>query len=134
MRILLSSNHPLGFSGYSTQAKGIMNVMLQLGHEVDVYGWTVSGQAPIKMGPVTFYSRRGEMKWGGDAGNLARHLGSDLLITLQDVWPLPEEFAISLPCPWLPLFSRRRPSRAATRGRCGTPGRIPPCTASLACA
>ncbi len=104
MRILLSSNHPLGFSGYSTQAKGIMNVMLQLGHEVDVYGWTVSGQAPIKMGPVTFYSRRGEMKWGGDAGNLARHLGSDLLITLQDVWPLPEEFAISLPCPWLPLF------------------------------
>lgn len=104
MKILLSSNHPLHFSGYATQAKGIMNVLLQLGHEVHVYGWTVSGQPPLQMGPVTFYSRQGEMKWGGDAGALAHAIGADLLITLQDVWPLPENFALTLPCPWLPLF------------------------------
>lgn len=104
MRILLSSNSPFGFSGYSTQAKGIMNVLLQLGHEVYVYGWTVTGQPPLKMGPVTFLSRQGEMQWGGDAGAYARHYDVDLLITLQDVWPLPENFALTLPCPWLPLF------------------------------
>jgi len=104
MKILLSSNHPLHFSGYATQAKGIMNVLLQLGHEVYVYGWTVSGQPPLQMGPVTFFSRQGEMKWGGDAGAYARQINADLLITLQDVWPLPENFALTLPCPWLPLF------------------------------
>ena len=104
MKILLSSNSPFNFSGYATQSKGIMNVLLQLGHEVHVYGWTVSGQPPLQMGPVTFYSRQGEMKWGGDAGALARHIDADLLITLQDVWPLPENFALTLPCPWLPLF------------------------------
>ena len=104
MKILLSSNSPFHFSGYATQAKGIMNVLLQLGHEVHVYGWTVSGQPPLQMGPVTFYSRQGEMQWGGDAGAYAHAIGADLLITLQDVWPLPENFALTLPCPWLPLF------------------------------
>lgn len=102
MRILISSNAPFGTTGYSTQCRGLIGALRHLGHDVDVYAWSGLQSGALDLGGVMVYPRlSAAVGYGQDAGEVARHAGSDLLITLQDVWMLPESFADSLPCPWV---------------------------------
>lgn len=105
MRILLSSNGPHVPTGYGTQARGMANAFLGAGHTVDFFAWFGLQAGPLNpSGNFRVYPRISHA-YGADAGLYVRRLNSDLLVTLQDIWVLPEDFAKTLSdTPWLGYF------------------------------
>lgn len=112
MKVLLSSNTPWGTSGYSTQAQLILRTLLTYGHEVAVYAWFGMIGQTLTINGVQVFPRLHHMdrddyfsKFGGDADIVGRYWGADVVLTLQDIWPLPEEFAERLGAvPWIAYF------------------------------
>lgn len=91
MRVLVSSNTPWGTSGYSTQSRLLLKILKWIGHEVAVYAWYgVEGQRLVIDG-FDVYPRI-QHRYGGDAAIIARDWKADVVLTLQDIWPLPESF------------------------------------------
>lgn len=103
MKIMISSNAPHTPTGYGQQTKEIMFMLRNAGHEIAIFGWWGLTGGPLNIGDVIMLPRIGE-PYGGDAGHWVEHWGADLLITLQDIWVLPEHFAKTLKCPWVALF------------------------------
>lgn len=120
MKVVLSSNAMFAGTGYGVQAKGIINhVLLPLGHEVVHHAWYGLEGAIIQAGPVKIYPKI-RHAYGDDSDIVARSENADLLITLQDVWVLSEDFASRLPCPWLghfPIDGDPVPPPVLTRAR-----------------
>lgn len=105
MKILVSSEAPLGHTGYSVQAAFVSEVFKQLGHEVDYYAWANLLGGVIEAGGSTYYPSVGKM--GSNAHFIAEAADADLVFTLQDLWPLPRDFGeklTELKIPWLAYF------------------------------
>lgn len=103
MKVLISSNSIHTKTGYGTQSKGLANALKAMGHQVAVFAWYGLQGGMIRAGGIDIYPRL-RHPYGDDAAIIARDFDADLLITLQDVWVLSENFAESLPCPWAPWF------------------------------
>ena len=105
MRILLSSNGPHTPTGYGTQSRGMANAFLGAGHTVDFFSWFGLESGSLNpTGNFTVYPRLSS-PYGADAGEYIRRLGSDVLVTLQDIWVLPEDFYKTLHGkPWVAYF------------------------------
>lgn len=99
MRILISSNAAHASTGYGVQCKGLAYGLKDLGYEVAIHAWYGLQGGVINASGIMTYPRIGH-NFGGDAGVVARHFNADLVITIQDVWVLPDNFADTLPCPW----------------------------------
>lgn len=91
MKILISSNSPWGATGYSSQAKIILDLCREFGHEVAVYAWYGFEGAVLNIDGVPVYPML-DHPYGGDAAAILRQWPADLLITIQDIWPLPDDF------------------------------------------
>lgn len=99
MRIMISSNGIHTTSGYGTQAKQLAKLLQSMGHEVAAHAWYgLSGGCAILDG-ILCYPYLGH-PFGGDTAVAAKHFEADLVITLQDLWVLPEDYGESLPCAW----------------------------------
>jgi glycosyltransferase involved in cell wall biosynthesis len=104
MRILISSNGPATPTGYGTQGKGLLKALKSLGHELDYYAWYGLEGGIIGLGDGVKMYPRIRHPYGGDAGMIASEAKSDLVIALQDIWPLPVGFTETVPVPWLGWF------------------------------
>lgn len=92
MKVLLSSNTPWGTSGYSTQSRLLLKILQYMGHEVAVYAWYGMEGQILHIDGIKVYPRL-HHRHGGDAGVVAADWGADIVLTLQDIWVLPETFA-----------------------------------------
>lgn len=102
-RILVSSNGPHTPTGYGTQSKQIAAALKAAGHEIYFYAWFgLQGGAIGSDGMVMI--PKFDHEYGGDAGVIADVFDADLLLTLQDIWVLPDDFAMLSPCPWVAYF------------------------------
>lgn len=99
LRVVISSNSVWAATGYGVQAKGLAYGLKDLGHEVAVHGWYGLQGGVINAGGIMVYPRI-RHGFGGDTGIVAKHFDADLVISIQDVWVLPDGFADTLPCPW----------------------------------
>ena len=91
MRVLLSSNTPWGTSGYSTQSRLLLKILKYMGHEVAVYAWYGMEGQILHIDGVKVYPRL-KHRHGGDAAVIAKDWDADLVLSLQDIWVLPEAF------------------------------------------
>ena len=95
MKVLLSSNTPWGTSGYSTQSRLLLKILKWMGHEVAVYAWYGMEGQRLQIDGFDVYPRI-QHRYGGDAGLIAKDWGADVVLTLQDIWPLPDDFGDSV--------------------------------------
>lgn len=107
MRILVSSNAHWSSTGYGTQTKGLMTALINMGHTVAEHAWYGLQGSLVYMRlagqTIPVYPRLSH-KWGGDTYVAARHFNAQLVISLQDIWVLPNNYAETLPCPWVAWF------------------------------
>lgn len=89
MKILLSSNTPWGVSGYSTQAQLLLRMLQEMGHEVQLYAWYGFQGQVTQINGITVWPQL-HHQYGGDADYIAGQAKVDLVLSLQDIWPLPE--------------------------------------------
>lgn len=102
LRILFTSNAPWASSGYGTQANLIGHTLRDLGAEVAYFAyWGLAGGI-VEWDGFPVYPA-GILQWGDDiADQHARHFKADLILGLQDVWPLLPDIG-NRGFPWVPL-------------------------------
>jgi len=100
LRILLWSACPWTKVGYGTQAKGIAEAMLDLGHEVAFQSLFGLLGASINWKGVPIYPARNHpLGWDVVESN-ARHFGADLIVSFYDIWALPLDICGTIKTPW----------------------------------
>ena len=99
LRCLISANGPHCSTGYGVQAKGLAYGLKAMGHEVAIHAWYGLQGGVINAGGILMYPRL-RHSFGGDTAVVANHFQADIVISIQDVWILPDDFADTLPCPW----------------------------------
>jgi FkbM family methyltransferase len=92
MRLLWSSNALWANTGYGVQARHLLPRLKALGHEVAQFAWYGLQGATIEAGDIRVYPGYID-PWGLDVitGHI-EHFKADLLISLQDIWVLPENY------------------------------------------
>ena len=120
MRILFSSNALWTHTGYGTQAKHLFPRLQALGHEVAQFAWYGLHGATITVGDTRIYPGI-VAPFGEDIiGAHVAHWKADLVIGLQDIWPLPVNYAeLCRPAKWLAwLPIDHEPAPEAVVARC----------------
>lgn len=104
MRILWSSNALWAGTGYGIQAKFLLPRFANLGHEIAQFAWYGLQGARLKLGDITIYPM-GYDHWGNDIiGGHVEDFKADLVISLQDIWVLPEDYPERVGVPWACWF------------------------------
>jgi len=105
LRLLFMANSPWCPTGYGVQGKHIVRGFRKLGHEVAYFSFYGLQGAKLEVNGLTMYPLA-YSQWGDDV--VRAHMDdfrADALITLLDIWVLPERFfeqARPL-CPWFPV-------------------------------
>lgn len=107
MRILIISNAPFAPTGYGVQCKFLVQILQSLGHTVAVYvNYGLAG-ARLNMGGITLYpcGRSGEDAPPIVGAHVQDHR-ADVVINLQDMWTLSENYNEHFPSgvKWLSWF------------------------------
>lgn len=100
MKILISSNSPHTKTGYGTQSMNMGKMFQALGHRVDFFAWYGVQGGMLDAGNSTIFPRLSH-PFGADAQTIVSMVKPDVLITLQDVWVLPNEFGLQVSVPWV---------------------------------
>ncbi len=87
MKILISSNAPYTPTGYGTMCNYLARWLRKEGHDVYIYAWYGLEGGSILWDDIRVLPRVGS-QLGEDAPDVAIHLGVDLVIVIQDIWPL----------------------------------------------
>lgn len=104
MRILFSSNAIWVNTGYGVQAKYLLPGFQRLGYEVAQFAFYGLKGARLNVGDLTIYPP-GFDAWGSDIiGEHVEHFEADLVITMQDLWPMAENYQERAGVPWMPWF------------------------------
>jgi len=105
MKILWSSNAIWDHTGYGVQAKYALPRFIKLGHEVAQFAWHGLQGSRLKWGDIWMYPLAFDL-WGNDIiGAHAHDFGADLVISLQDIWVLPDDYPERLGgVPWACWF------------------------------
>lgn len=104
MRILWSSNAPWSPSGYGVQAQYIIPRLYGMGHQVAIMAWDGLHHGKIDLAGVPVYPG-GHEPFGRDfIGETADHFGAEIVVSLQDIWPLPMDYRERVGRPWMPWF------------------------------
>ena len=108
LRIMWSSNAPWCHTGYGVQAKYLLPRLARLGHEPACFAWygLDGAQFTITLDgvEVPIYPRNHDI-FGRDV--IKAHCDdwkADVLITLMDIWVLPENFQERVGVVWAPWF------------------------------
>jgi len=104
MNILWQSVAPWHGTGYGTQTAGACKLLKELGHDVIIsacYGLMEGGFVRWRGIPV----HPGDKDWGSrHTKKYVDRFKSDIVISLQDIWPLPPGFGSDVPWyPWFPI-------------------------------
>lgn len=104
MRILWSSNAIWACTGYGVQAKHLLPRFVELGHEVAQFAWYGLRGAKLRAAGITLYPAVGD-PWGTDViGAHVKDFKADVVISLQDIWVLPEDYRERVGVPWVCWF------------------------------
>jgi len=104
MRILWSSNAIWAHTGYGVQAKYLLPRFQKMGHEVAQFAWYGLAGARLKLNEMTIYPKARDI-WGNDViGAHAADFKADLVISLQDIWVLPDDYRERVGRPWAAWF------------------------------
>lgn len=127
MCVLLSANGVHVRSGYGIPAKHLCRALLDMGHEVACYAWFGLMGGAIQAGGMTLFPRIGAPLYGQDADVWARYWKADALITIEDIWVLPPDFAalqkaagVKAWIPWFPVDASPVSRAIATRANSAT--------------
>ena len=126
MRILFASNAIWSHTGYGTQAKYLFPRLQALGHAMAQFAWYGLHGATIQVGEARIYPGI-VAPFGEDIiGAHVAHWQADLVISLQDIWVLPEDYGKGVRpakwCCWLPVDHEPVPERVWTRAaKCDYP-------------
>jgi len=109
MRILWSSNALWANTGYGVQAKHLLPRLRALGHDVAQFAWYGLQGSCIEADGIRIYPGLHD-PWGLDIiqGHIKHH-DADLLVSLQDIWVLPDNYADMIHevgakfAPWFPV-------------------------------
>lgn len=104
MRTLFWGNSPWTLTGYGRQTREITARLQDLGPEVAILGTAGLLGSAIDWRGITVYPARRDPLGADVIGHYARHFGADIVISLYDIWALPENTRRSLPCPWVALI------------------------------
>lgn len=105
MKFLLSGDAPFGTSGYGNQLGYIADVLRRAGHSVDFYAWANLTGGALATADSAYYPRIGAK--GKNVHFVAEYAEVDVVLTLQDLWPLPADFGEQLrrrEIPWVAYF------------------------------
>ena len=103
LKVLLWASCPWTHVGYGTQAKGIAEAMISLGHEVafqSLYG--ILGAAITWKG-ITIYPACAHPLGWDVVRYSAKHFGADLIVSLYDIWAIPPQAINVIETPWAAL-------------------------------
>ncbi len=104
VRILWSSNAIWATTGYGIQAQYLLPRLKALGHEVAQFAWYGLQGARLKLNDLIMYPAVSDI-WGNDIiGAHVADFKADLVISLQDIWVLPPNYAELVGVPWMPWF------------------------------
>jgi glycosyltransferase involved in cell wall biosynthesis len=104
VKILWCSNAMWAHTGYAVQAQHLLPRLQALGHDVAQFAWWGLRGGVIRANGITIYPR-GRESFGYDViGAHAEHFGADLVISLQDVWVLPNDYVDRVGRPWACWF------------------------------
>lgn len=104
MRILWSSNALWAHTGYGIQAKYLLPRFQKMGHEVAQFAWYGLQGAKLKLNGMMIYPKAFD-PWGNDViGAHAADFKADLVISLQDIWVLPDDYRELVGRPWACWF------------------------------
>ena len=108
LRILWSSNAPWCHTGYGVQAKYILPRLAKMGHETAVFAWygLEGAMFAINLDGVSIpvYPKHNDSLGRDVIGAHAKHFGADVVVTLMDIWVLPQNFQNVCGCAWAPWF------------------------------
>ena len=104
MKILWWSNAPHANTGYGKQTRETVVRLQRLGHEVAVAANFGLYGSSIEWGGIPIYPVRSSPFDAALAGSYAKHFGADLVISLYDLWCLPEDTRQKLNKPWMALI------------------------------
>ena len=103
-RLLFWTNSPHTLTSYGLQTRAIITRLREMGHEVAVAtNFGVLGAA-IDWNGITIYPAREKAIDAELTGFYARHFGADVVVSLYDVWALPENTRQQLDCPWIAMI------------------------------
>jgi glycosyltransferase involved in cell wall biosynthesis len=92
LRIIWSSNALWAPTGYGVQAKSILPRLQKLGHEVAQFAWYGLQGGTMEADGIRIYPAAYD-HWGVDViGSHVKHFNADLVISLQDIWVLPDDY------------------------------------------
>lgn len=112
IKLLYQANAPWCPTGYGTQSKHILPALIRMPEVEDIvifafYGLQ-GGRIPYRMGGHTFQVvPTTQDDWGNShVSEYALEFGSDIVITLMDIWPLSEQYGQGFRwAPYMPLDS-----------------------------
>jgi len=100
-RIGIFSNSVHEQTGYGTQIRALIPLLKEAGYEVAVFANSgLSGQA-INWQGIDIYPMRGNPFNMKLIGEYAKHFKADLILSLYDMFPLPESTRDDIGVPWL---------------------------------
>jgi len=79
-------------TGYGVQARYLLPRFKALGYEVAQFAWYGLQGASIMAGDIRLYPGLGDHFGSEVIGEHVAHFKADLVISLQDIWPLPEDY------------------------------------------
>lgn len=104
MRVLTGSNAPWGNTGYSTETRGLLRGIRDLGYEVACVAWWGLEGGSITWEGIPIFPKHLD-GFGNDAMPYhAKRWRADILITLIDLWVLDTRLGSLGPTRWTPWF------------------------------
>lgn len=91
-------------TGYGIQAQYILPRLKALGHEVAQFAWYGLQGARLKINDLIMYPAVSDPFGNDIIGAHAADFKADLVISLQDIWVLPQDYAERVGVPWMPWF------------------------------
>ena len=104
MRLLWSSNAPWSTSGYGVQSRHLLPRFKGLGHDVAIFAWDGLHHGRLTIDNIDIYPG-GYLPFGFDlVGEHVKHFKADLVVSVQDIWPLPEDYKQKVGTRWASWF------------------------------
>src|SRR6185436_2306963 len=101
MRIVLSCNSIHCSTGYATQARKMVKVFQELGHEVAIQAFYGVQGGMLTIEGIPHYCGLRDL-WGQDEiGQTVKHFGADVVMILHDPWVLAPGYQQKAGVPWI---------------------------------
>lgn len=114
MRIVWQSVAPWHSTGYGTQTKHVTQILKQLGHHVIISCFCGLSGSPITCDGIKIFPSD---NWGANqTPYYYKEFNADILISLQDLWPLPGDYGTHFNWyPWTPIDHEPPPPQVLDR-------------------